>query len=64
MLLLEPPSDVRSHEDRIACPWLIENFIDPDAGQVLELGDHRRLELSLPVNDALYARYRNEVGRA
>jgi hypothetical protein len=139
----------RPKTDRIACPWLIKNFIDPDAEflyvptdevlavaeseaarsydapgarythrdrlcsfevlleayglddpalvrlarivhgadvaddrdvtpqsrgllaiaegfHLLELGDHRQLELSLPVYDALYAWCRNEVaaGRA
>jgi hypothetical protein len=137
----------RPKTDRIACPWLIKNFIDPDAeffyvpaDQVLEmakeegahsydapgaeythrdglcsfevlveeygigdpavkklarivhgadvaddrdatpesrgllavaegfhllnLGDHRQLELSLPVYDALYAWCKNEVERA
>src|SRR6516165_12385573 len=31
---------------------------------LLELGDHRQLELSLPVYDALYAWCKNEVGAA
>ena len=31
---------------------------------LLNLGDHRQLELSLPVYDALYAWCRNEVGAA
>jgi hypothetical protein len=37
----------RPKTDRIACPWLIKNFIDPQAefvyvpaGQVLEVADH------------------------
>src|SRR6266487_2849802 len=102
----------RPKTDRIACPWLIKNFIDAEAEflyvpteQVLEvdepalqllarivhgadvaddrdatpqsrgllavaegfhllnLGDHRQLELSLPVYDALYAWCKNEVAQ-
>ncbi len=37
------------HTDRIACPWLIRKFIDPDAeivylrrDQVLEYAEHER----------------------
>src|SRR5213594_1633022 len=90
----------RPKTDRIACPWLIKNFIDPDAAfldvpalrllarivhgadvaddrdatpqsrgllavaegfHLLNLGDHRQLELSLPVYDALYAWCKQEV---
>src|SRR5216117_1885004 len=106
----------RPKTDRIACPWLIKNFIDPDAEflyvpaevlleeyklddpalqllarivhgadvaddrdatpqsrgllavaegfHLLNLGDHRQLELSLPVYDALYAWCQNEVASA
>src|SRR6266700_1147186 len=113
----------RPKTDRIACPWLIKNFIDPEAEflyvpaeQVLEVAeresansydapgakfthrdglcsfevlveeyqiddpavrllarvvhgadvsdDHRQLELSLPVYDALYAWCKNEVAAA
>ena len=107
----------RPKTDRIACPWLIKNFIDPGAEythrdglcsfevliedyeiddtavkllarivhgadmadnrdatpqsrgllavaegfHLLDLGDHRQLELSLPVYDALYAWCKAEV---
>ena len=85
----------RPKTDRIACPWLIKSFIDPEAEflyvpaeqvltadiaddrdatpqsrgllavaegfHLLDLGDHRQLELSLPVYDALYAWCKNEV---
>src|SRR6266404_2427360 len=102
----------RPKTDRIACPWLIKNFIDPEAEflyvpadqvlavaeregahsydapgaefaedrdatpqspgllavaegfHLLDLGDHRQLELSLPVYDALYAWCKHEVAAA
>jgi hypothetical protein len=59
--------------DRIACPWLIRKFIDPDAeivyvaaAEVLGYAERegaisfeRQLELELPVYDALYAWAKN-----
>ena len=69
----------RPKTDRIACPWLIRKFIDHEAEflyvpadgvlsvanfHLLELDDHRQLELCLPVYDALYAWCRNEVESA
>jgi hypothetical protein len=53
--------------DRIACPWLIRKFIDPNA-EIVDLPretvlayDQRQLELELPVYDALYAWARHQV---
>ena len=56
----------RSTTDRIACPWLIRTFIDPEAEflcapALLGVGDLRQLEPSLPVRDALYVWCRSEV---
>ena len=54
----------RPKTDRIACPWLIRRFIDPDAeilyvpaDEVLdvEADDHQLLERATFVYDALYA---------
>ena len=57
----------RPKTDRIACPWLIKNFIDPEAQflyvpteQVLEVAE-REVAHSY---DALYAWCKNEVGSA
>ncbi len=46
----------RPKTDRIACPWLIKRFIDPDA-EVLYVptSDYRLLERASFVYDALYA---------
>jgi hypothetical protein len=53
--------------DRIACPWLIRKFIDPNA-EIVDLPREtvlayaqRQLELELPVYDALYAWARHQV---
>ena len=53
--------------DRIACPWLIRKFIDPNAEivylprETVLAYDQRQLELELPVCDALYAWARHQV---
>ena len=58
--------------DRVACPWLIKNFIDPQAAGeglrwiasgfgVLGLSDHEILEREFVVYDALYAECKRRV---
>jgi hypothetical protein len=53
-------------EDRDATPQSLGLLAVAEGFHLLELDDHRQLELSLPVYDALYAWCRNEVaaGRA
>jgi hypothetical protein len=48
-------------EDRDATPQSRGLLAVAEGFHLLELGDHRQLELSLPVYDALYAWCRNEV---
>jgi hypothetical protein len=48
-------------EDRDATPESRGLLAVAEGFHLLELGDHRQLELSLPVYDALYAWCRNEV---
>ena len=48
-------------EDRDATPQSRGLFAVAEGFHLLELGDHRQLELSLPVYDALYAWCKNEV---
>jgi hypothetical protein len=49
-------------EDRNATPQSLGLLAVAEGFYLLNLGDHRQLELSLPVYDALYAWCRNEVG--
>jgi hypothetical protein len=49
-------------EDRDATPQSLGLLAVAEGFYLLNLGDHRQLELSLPVYDALYAWCRNEVG--
>ena len=49
-------------DDRDATPQSRGLLAVAEGFHLLELGDHRQLELSLPVYDALYAWCRNEVG--
>ena len=51
-------------EDRDATPQSRGLLAVAEGFHLLELGDHRQLELSLPVYDALYAWCRNEVSAA
>jgi hypothetical protein len=48
-------------EDRDATPQSRGLLAVAEGFHLLELGDHRQLELSLPVYDALYAWCKNEV---
>jgi hypothetical protein len=48
-------------EDRDATPQSRGLLAVAEGFHLLELGDHRQLELSLPVYDALYAWCRNEL---
>jgi hypothetical protein len=48
-------------EDRDATPQSRGLLAIAEGFHLLELGDHRQLELSLPVYDALYAWCRNEL---
>lgn len=50
-------------DDRDATPQSRGLLAVAEGFHLLELGDHRQLELSLPVYDALYAWCRNEVKR-
>jgi hypothetical protein len=43
---------------------LVVFFAVAEGFHLLELGDHRQLELSMPVYDALYACCRHELGTA
>ena len=49
-------------DDRDATPESRGLLAVAEGFHLLELGDHRQLELSLPVYDALYAWCRNQVG--
>ncbi len=51
-------------EDRDATPESRGLLAVAEGFHLLNLGDHRQLELSLPVYDALYAWCRNEVASA
>ena len=51
-------------EDRDATPQSRGLLAVAEGFYLLELGDHRQLELSLPVYDALYAWCKNEVAAA
>jgi hypothetical protein len=51
-------------EDRDATPESRGLLAVAEGFHLLDLGDHRQLELSLPVYDALYAWCRNEVASA
>jgi hypothetical protein len=51
-------------EDRDATPQSRGLLAVAEGFYLLDLGDHRQLELSLPVYDALYAWCRAEVGAA
>ena len=51
-------------DDRDATPQSRGLLAVAEGFHLLNLGDHRQLELSLPVYDALYAWCRNEVGGA
>jgi len=51
-------------EDRDATPQSRGLFAVAEGFYLLELGDHRQLELSLPVYDALYAWCKSEVAAA
>jgi len=51
-------------EDRDATPQSRGLLAVAEGFHLLELGDHRQLELSLPVYDALYAWCRHEVDSA
>jgi hypothetical protein len=50
-------------EDRDATPQSLGLLAVAEGFHLLELGDHRQLELSLPVYDALYAWCTNEVAQ-
>ena len=50
-------------DDRDATPQSRGLLAVAEGFHLLDLGDHRQLELSLPVYDALYAWCRNEAGR-
>jgi hypothetical protein len=50
--------------DRDATPQSLGLLAVAEGFHLLELGDHRQLELSLPVYDALYAWCKNEVATA
>jgi hypothetical protein len=48
----------KARVDRIACPWLIRRFIDPQAAsgfREISRDDFENMTLQLPVYDALYA---------
>lgn len=47
--------------DRVACPWLIKRFIDPDAQFLITKDDHQKLAWELPLYDALYAHCKKEA---
>jgi hypothetical protein len=49
--------------DRDATPQSLGLLAVAEGFHLLELGDHRQLELSLPVYDALYAWCQNEVAQ-
>ncbi len=51
-------------DDRDATPQSRGLLAVAEGFHLLNLGDHRQLELSLPVYDALYAWCKNEVGSA
>ena len=51
-------------EDRDATPQSLGLLAVAEGFYLLELGDHRQLELSLPVYDALYAWCKSEVAAA
>jgi len=51
-------------DDRDATPQSRGLLAVAEGFHLLELGDHRQLELSLPVYDALYAWCKNEVAAA
>ena len=51
-------------EDRDATPQSRGLLAVAEGFYLLELGDHRQLELSLPVYDALYAWCKSEVAAA
>ena len=51
-------------DDRDASPQSRGLLAVAEGFHLLELGDHRQLELSLPVYDALYAWCKNEVAAA
>ena len=48
-------------DDRDATPQSRELLAVAEGFHLLDLGDHRQLELSLPVYDALYAWCKHEV---
>ncbi len=50
-------------DDRDAAPQSLGLLAVAEGFHLLNLGDHRQLELSLPVYDALYAWCRNEVAQ-
>ncbi len=50
-------------EDRDVTPQSLGLLAVAEGFHLLNLGDHRQLELSLPVYDALYAWCRNEVAQ-
>jgi hypothetical protein len=50
-------------DDRDATPQSLGLLAVAEGFHLLNLGDHRQLELSLPVYDALYAWCRNEVAQ-
>ena len=50
-------------DDRDATPQSRGLLAVAEGFHLLELGDHRQLELSLPVYDALHAWCKNEVGQ-
>ena len=50
--------------DRDATPQSLGLLAVAEGFHLLELGDHRQLELSMPVYDALYAWCKNEVATA
>ena len=51
-------------EDRDATPQSLGLLAVAEGFYLLKLGDHRQLELSLPVYDALYAWCRNETAQS
>jgi hypothetical protein len=51
-------------DDRDATPQSLGLLAVAEGFHLLNLGDHRQLELSLPVYDALYAWCKNEVAQA
>jgi len=57
----------RPQVDRIACPWLIQRFVDSDAELLFAPADEvlavAQREAEMPLHDALYAWCQRQAGR-